>query len=163
MSQNKRKIERMNTLENLFKQAEEFNKKDSIFAKSIYEKIIDQIGVKDICEMDTIELRYFALSKMRIFLSTNLNDTESSEEAIGAFELFFRTNDNDAEMYSSYILLLELTYQYKRAYYTLLEMLKNEKLKPSALTFLSSYVYCSEGLQSNDECIAYEKQHSQNE
>ena len=142
----------------MFEQAEKCNKKDHLLAKPLYEKIIHEIGDKPIHEMNDMELRFFARSKARIFLSSLMSDIDNSEKAIDAFELFFEKNDHDIRMYEEYILTLELTYQYEKAHGVLQKMLRNEHLKPTSLAFLSSFVYCAEGLQSSNDCLMYKKQ-----
>ena len=148
----------MDKIESLYEKAERCNKKDHKLAKSLYEKVVEEIGNKPIHEMDDSELRFFALSKMRIFLSSEFRDVDSSEKAIHSFELYLERNDNDVEIYGEYILVLEMTHQYEKAKDVLISLFTKESMKEVALKFLSSYTYCAEKLQSFDECINYKKQ-----
>ena len=145
-------------IENLYREAEICYKTDHCKAKELYHRIVDEIGDKSIDEMDDSELRFFALSQQRIFLSSQFQDIESSDRAVEAFELFFERDEHDVETYSEYILTLELTYQYEKQFKVLRDLLSKDGMKPLALSFLSSISFSAEGLQTYDDCLRYKEQ-----
>lgn len=147
----------MDKIEILYGEAERCYTKNHQLAKPLYEKVVEAIGHRPIDEMDDVELRYFALSKMHIFLSSEFQDTDSSEKAIDAFELLRNRNSFDIKICGAYILVLELSYRYEKSHELLESLLNEESTVALALKSLSSYTYCAEGLQSSADCIAYKK------
>ena len=135
----------------------EQEKTNSVVAKATFESIIYSLEKKPIEKLSKDKLRIYALSNMHVFLDSGLNDRERAETAIRAFELYLEEYD-DVELYESYILTLELTYQYAKARDKAILLLDSPTTKRIALEFLSSYTYCSAGLQSFSDCINFKEE-----
>ena len=145
-------------IERRYAMAEELNQKDHVAAKVLYEQIIIEIGDKKPDEMDDVELRIFALSKLKIFLCSQLHDRDSAMISIYALETFLQRNSSDLVVYECYIAVLELTWQYEKSHKVLINLLKNADTKRFALKWLSSFVYAAEDCQTSTDCIAYKEQ-----
>ena len=145
-------------IESLYNRAKMIMDKDYLSARKLFEQIIQLIGDKPISVHHDNELRILALSYKNLFLISRLRDDLFATKSIEAFEMYFKKNYLDTEMYDSYILLLELTYQYRKSNEILNNLLANSETKELALKYLSSIVYQIEGLQTLDDCVNYKQQ-----
>ena len=149
----------MNTkIEFSYIRAEAVYQKDHIAAKALYEQIIVEIGDKKFDEMCDMELRIFALSKLKVFLCSQLHDRDSAMIAIDAFETFLQRNKNDIVVYEYYIVALQLTWQYEKSHKILIDLFGNTEMKMFALKWLSSFTYAIDSCQTSSDCILYKKQ-----
>lgn len=127
-------------------------------AKEDFEKVLFSLENKSPNELSDEELRCMALSYMNLFFISQMRDEDKAERAITSFEQYFQRNYQDVDMIENYITTLELTYQYEKSRETLLQLANQKHTKSLALKFLSSYVYCANGLQSVEDCIKYKEQ-----
>lgn len=144
-------------IEKIFDDANEKMQFNQAEAKKDFEYILSILNNKHLKDIPSNMLRILAFSNMNLFLISQCHKTENAERAIEVFELFFENNKNDVAAYEAYILILELTYQYEKSKLVLMTLLQNGLTQETAWKFLSSYVYCAEGLQSIDDCIEYKK------
>ncbi len=135
----------------------EQEKTNSAVAKAVFESIIHSLEKKPVEKLTKDKLRIYALSNMHVFLDSGLCDMGKAEIAIRSFESYLEKYD-DVELYESYILTLELTYQYEKAREKAIALLDSPATKRIALEFLSSYTYCSAGLQSFSDCINFKEE-----
>jgi hypothetical protein len=132
-------------------------RKDSLTAEKKAELIVRMKGRYD--NLSDIELCECAIFARNIFLdSAYLDDLESAQCAIQAYERIIALGYREAAIYESYILVLELTYQYEKSFALLKQLYNEPQFHECALKFLSGFCYCAEGLMTMDEHMKYKKE-----
>lgn len=149
-------------IQDLFESAMNEIQSTPLTAKKKFEEIIDLLGNISFEECSKEYIYIFALSNMSLFQISRWNDMGKAETSIASFEFLLEKYIDEIEDYESvyepYIVILELTYQYKKARTLLLKLMQCPQTKKIALKFLSSYAYCAEGLQTFNDCISFKEQ-----
>ncbi len=135
-------------VQSLFYQAIQIEKQNH---QASYEYFNDIIQVLQPKNRSLEEEKIYAICNMKMFIASKFGEIQYANISIRSFQRYLSIQPEDSEVRFYLVDILELSYQYDKAFQQLLILLNQKETKDEAIERLLSEVYVIEGLLTKEQ------------